>query len=224
LYYAPIVFQNVGLESAAAALSTVGVGAVKLVATITAVFLVDHYGRRALLMLGAFGMFIALLILGSAALGDMTGFDAWLTLGAMMTYVSAYEIGFGPLTWLIVSEVFPLRVRSQAFSIAMVANFAANFLVSATYLSAMQLITEAGLYWTFAAITLTAIAFIYVVVPETKKRTLEQIEEMMNQIDIRERIPHVMLHWCGCAPSDDDVQQHRTNDDTEHSAKASAPW
>ena len=201
MYYAPTVFQNVGLGSAAAALNTLGVGTVKLLATVVAIFLVDHYGRRVLLMLGTFGMFIALLILGSAAFGDMTGFDAWLTLGAMMTYVSAYEIGFGPITWLIVSEVFPLRVRSQAFSIAMIANFTANFLVTASYLTAMEYITEEGLYWLFAAVTLAALAFIYVVVPETKKRTLEQIEEMMQSLQFRDRLPDSLRGCCASSSS-----------------------
>ena len=187
LYYASQVFADAGFSSAGAqALATIGVGLVKLGMTIVSTLLVDRFGRRPMLSIGISFMIVALLIMGFANIGitpestDFKPVQSWSTIVGMMMYVSGYQLGFGPISWLIISEIFPLKTRTQALSVAVICNFGSNLIVSATYLSLQNLITISGAYFLFCAIAIVSLFFVILFVIETKGKTLEQIESILS--------------------------------------------
>jgi sugar porter (SP) family MFS transporter len=126
IYYAPTIFENAGLTSATAAIAaTAGVGAVNVVMTIVAIFLVDRVGRRPLLLISLAGMVLGLIAMGSVFIfssGNTGGNLGLLTEASMMIYIAAFAIGMGPIFWLLISEIYPLKVRGTAMSVATVAN------------------------------------------------------------------------------------------------------
>merc|ERR1719188_528249 len=104
--------------------------------------------------------------------------QAWAvaTVVALMVYVSGYQVGFGPISWLIISEIFPLRVRGSALSIAAITNFGANIVVTFSTATLMTTFSPAGLFGVFLLLALASLLFVAVLVPETKGKTLEEIE------------------------------------------------
>jgi len=183
IYYAPTIFQFAGLQEATAAIAaTVGIGIVNVLITVVAIWLVDRAGRRPLLLWSVAGMGVAMLILGIGfALGSGGAGDLNLSLGQitaviLMIYVAFFALGLGPIFWLIISEIYPLGVRGLAMSLATVANWAANFIIAATFLSLVNLIGQSGVFLLYALVALVAWLFIFKLVPETKGLSLEQIE------------------------------------------------
>jgi hypothetical protein len=146
-----------------------------------AVATVDSWGRRPLLLLGVSGIVGSLFVLGIIQTGELSldpSIDTWANVAALLVYVGAYQVSFGPISWLIVGEVFPLSIRGQALALATLTNFASNFLVSLFIPSLQESLGPAGLYFSFAGIGLIALYVIYSIVPETKGKSLEEIEEM----------------------------------------------
>jgi sugar porter (SP) family MFS transporter len=182
LYFATNIFKNAGFGSAAT-LSSVGVGFVKLLATLLTVWKVDNYGRRYLLFVGISMMALALVILGVAfsyrdpSTNELPQVWASSTVAALMLYVSGYQIGFGPISWLLISEVFPLRVRGAALSLAAMVNFGMNILMTLTQEVLQDALTPAGVFFGYFALALLSIVFVFGLVPETKGKTLEEIEK-----------------------------------------------
>lgn len=178
IYYAPTIFQQAGFASAnSAILATSVVGLVNVIATIIAVFLVDKTGRRVLLLVGTAAMVVALVMLGAifaVSAGRNVGF---LTLGALILYIFAFAISMGPVFWLMSAELFPTRVRAAGASACSFANWTANFLVSLTFLSLVSALGQSLTFWLYAFLGVLAFVFCLQLVPETKGRTLEQIEQ-----------------------------------------------
>lgn len=181
LSYATIIFRKAGIS----AVSSVYVGIFKLFATLLAVFFVESQGRKRLLYIGNTIMLIALIMLGSGFAGfdvneiDETGFMTGRTifiLNAMFFYIGGYQCGFGPMGWVIVSEVFPLEVRGKAVAIAVQTNFALNAIVQILVPVLEEAIGLGWLFFIFAAVTAYSLWFVYREVPETKGLTLEEIE------------------------------------------------
>lgn len=182
LYYAGKIFQDAGFSSAGSATAiSVVLGVFKLIMTGLAVFTVDSWGRRPLLLLGVSGIIVALISLGTIQAGMLPiaeGSAAWVNVGALLLYVGAYQASFGPISWLIVGEIFPLSIRGQALALATLTNFAANFGVSLLIPSLQQEYGQAAMYFGFATIGVIALATVQYYIPETKGRTLEEIEGM----------------------------------------------
>jgi sugar porter (SP) family MFS transporter len=182
IYYSPTIFLAAGFKGATASIAaSAGVGAVNLIATIIAAFLVDRAGRRPLLLLSMAGMVVALVILGVGFIIDAhtsggSSFIGGLTVVSLMIYIAAFAIGMGPIFWLLIAEIYPLAVRGTAMSLATVANWGANFLVTVTFLSIVKWIGQGGTFLLYAAIGVFAFFFIRRLVPETKGQTLEQIQ------------------------------------------------
>lgn len=181
VYYAPAIFKGAGLQSDVAAIAaTVGVGVVNVVMTIVAIYLLDRVGRRPLLLWSAAGMAAALLLLGAGfAFGrgaEEGGLLGVITGGSLMVYIGFFAIGLGPVFWLMIAEIYPLRLRAVAMSVATVANWAANWLVAATFLTMANTIGRAGIFWLYAAMGILTWIFVWRVVPETKGKTLEEVE------------------------------------------------
>jgi sugar porter (SP) family MFS transporter len=177
IYYAPTILQKTGLSASDSILSTVGVGAVNLIMTVVSVMLIDRAGRRRLLIVSLTGMVLSLAGLGLAfALSGLGTALSWIALICLITYVGSFAVGMGPVFWLLIAEIYPLRVRGAAMSVATAANWLANFAVSLTFLLLLDALGQAGTFWLYALVGVGAIAFSWRLVPETKGRTLEQIE------------------------------------------------
>jgi len=176
IYYAPTIFQYAGFSSASVAiLATVGVGAVNVLFTIVAMALLDRVGRRPLLMVGIVGMIIALAVLGYGFRLPVAS-RGWVAIGSLMLYVACFAFSLGPIFWLMIAEIYPLRLRGRAMSIATTFNWAANLLVAFTFPLLIAAVHETYTFWIFAALGILALVFSYARVPETKGRTLEEIE------------------------------------------------
>ncbi len=178
IYYAPTIFKFAGLSSASGAiLASVGVGVINVVFTLVAMQMIDKVGRRPLLLVSLAGMAVGLVVLGLAfALPQLSGSLGWIAVGSLMIYVGAFAVGLGPVFWLMLSEIYPLTIRGRAMSVGTVANWAANLMVALSFLTLTQVLGESVTFWLYGAVTLGSWVFAYVLVPETKGKTLEQIE------------------------------------------------
>jgi len=181
IYYAPTIFKFAGLSSSSAAiLASVGVGVVNVVFTVVAMQLIDRAGRRPLLLISLAGMAVSLTVLGLAfALPEFKNILGWVAIGSLMAYVGSFAIGLGPVFWLILSEIYPLRIRGRAMSVGTAANWGANLLVALTFLTLTKVIGKPSTFWLYGVVTLAAWFFAFFLVPETKGKTLEQIEAYM---------------------------------------------
>jgi sugar porter (SP) family MFS transporter len=178
IYFAPQIFQAAGLSSASVSiLATAGVGLVNVLLTIVSIRLIDRVGRRVLLLWSLGGMAVTLLALaGGFAIGT-SGPLAWITVLSLAGYVAFFAIGLGPVFWLLIAEIFPLAVRGRAMSLATISNWGFNLLVTVTFLSLIDLCGRAGAFFVYAVLTLIGFAFTMRLVPETKGRSLEEIED-----------------------------------------------
>jgi sugar porter (SP) family MFS transporter len=179
IYYAPLVFEAAGFKTAQhAILATVIIGIVNVMATIVAFWLLDKVGRRILLLIGLVGMIVSLGILGFCfQFSHLSNVLAWLTLVSLIFYIASFAISLGPVFWLLISEIYPLSIRGKAMSVATVFNWAFNLFVSLTFLTLVDLLGLAGTFWFYGLLGIAAWLFSYFLVPETKNKTLEQIEK-----------------------------------------------
>jgi sugar porter (SP) family MFS transporter len=183
IYYAPTLLASAGLGSSAALLANVVNGVVNVGMTIVAIWLLDRVGRRKLLISGTCGMAVALTVLALVFLigGDkLTGAAAYVAIVALFFYTGSFAIGLGPVFWLLISEIYPVRIRASAMSVATFANWAANFVVTVSFLTLLSAITNAGTFFLFAFLTVVAVAYFWRRVPETKGRRLEDISAQID--------------------------------------------
>jgi SP family galactose:H+ symporter-like MFS transporter len=183
IYYAPTIFEFAGFKTAGfSILATAGVGIVNVGFTVLAIRLMDRVGRRPLLLVGVAGQIVGLAILGLAfQLHQLSAFLGYLAIISLAIYVGSFAIGLGPVFWLMISEIYPLRVRGAAMSIATFANWGLNLAVALTFLTLVGILGRPGTFWLYAVIGIAAWIFIYRLVPETKGRSLEEIEEHWRQ-------------------------------------------
>jgi sugar porter (SP) family MFS transporter len=181
IYYAPTIFKFAGLSSASVAiLASVGVGVVNLVLTVVAMQLIDRVGRRPLLLVSLAGMALSLFVLGLAfSLRQLSGSLGWIAVSSLMVYVGCFAVGLGPVFWLILSEIYPLRIRGRAMSVGTAANWSANLIVALSFLTLTEVVGKAATFWLYAAVSIGAWFFAFLLVPETKGKTLEEIETYM---------------------------------------------
>jgi sugar porter (SP) family MFS transporter len=177
IYYAPIIVQSAGISTASGAiLATAGIGLVNVIMTIVAMWLIDHSGRRPLLLVGIAGMIVSLGVLGFVFRMPTGRALAWLAVITLMVYVASFAISLGPIFWLLIAEIYPLRVRGIAEGTAAGVNWAFNFLVARTFLSLKDSLGPSLTFWLYALLAVASWLFSYYLVPETKGRTLEEIE------------------------------------------------
>ncbi len=179
IYYAPTIFKLAGFhQSATAILATLGIGIINVIFTIVSMPLLDRLGRRPLLLIGTIGMAISLAILGlSFKFGGHSAALKWMALGSMILYIPCFAISLGPIMWLMISEIFPLKIRGLASSLSGSINWAFNMIVALTFLSLVHFAGKSGTFFLFSSICILCMFFIYFFVPETKGISLEQIEE-----------------------------------------------
>ncbi len=173
LYFAPEIFKSAGLDAAHAISQTVIVGIVNLVFTIVAVLVVDRIGRKPLLLAASACMGISLFLLGGAfVLGRLQG--PWVLL-FVLTYVASFAVAMGPVVWVVMAEIFPTRIRGTAMSIATVCLWVACFAVSQSFPWMLERFAGKS-FFLYAAMCVVAFVFVALIVPETKGKTLEEIE------------------------------------------------
>jgi sugar porter (SP) family MFS transporter len=178
IYYAPSLLAGAGLGNSAALLANVVNGAVNVGMTIVAIRLLDRTGRRPLLLAGTVGMAVGMIITAVAFLGgaQLHGWVAFVGIAGLLVYTGSFAVGLGPVFWLMIAEIYPLRIRGQAMSVATIANWGANFVVTISFLTLLNAVTPKGAFFLFAFLSLVALAYFAKRVPETKGRSLQEIE------------------------------------------------
>ena len=176
IYYAPTILKFTGLSTNSAITQALSVGITNLIFTIVAIVLLDRVGRRLLLIVGTAGCIVSLAMLGVFfASHGLEHSASWIALVCLIVYIASFAVGLGPVFWLLISEIFPLRVRGPAMSVSTVGNWSANFLVSSFFLTLVGAISREGTFWLYAGFGVLALIFFVARVPETKGRSLEQI-------------------------------------------------
>lgn len=177
LYYAPRIFESMGAAKDASMMQTVIMGLVNVAFTVLAIFTVDKWGRKPLLIVGSSGMAIGMFAIAGLAYFDVIGIS---TLVFMIVYTASFMMSWGPITWVLISEIFPNKIRGKAVAIAVAAQWSANYLISSTY-PAMMEFSGAMTYSIYGIMSVLSLIFVWKFVPETKGRTLEDMEAIWDR-------------------------------------------
>lgn len=180
LYYAPEIFKNMGSGTDSSLMQTILVGFINLAFTVLAIFTVDKFGRKPLMIIGALGMAAAMIGLGTTFYIQNVGISSLLF---MLAYTAFFAMSWGPVVWVLLSEIFPNKIR-WVMSIAVAAQWIANLLVSwtfpvmdkSTYLN--DVFHHGFAYWIYGAMGLLAAWFMWKFVPETKGKSLEEMSKL----------------------------------------------
>jgi SP family xylose:H+ symportor-like MFS transporter len=181
LYYAPEIFKSMGLGTNASLLQTILVGGVNLAFTVVAILTVDRWGRKPLQIIGALVMAVSMIGLGADLMAHDKGA---LALVCMLVYIAGFAVSWGPVTWVLLSEIYPNQIRGKAMAIAVAAQWIANYIVSSTFPilkdnPALKVQFDGGFpYFVYGLMGILAALFIWKFVPETKGRTLEEMESL----------------------------------------------
>jgi len=177
LYYAPRIFESMGAEKDASLMQTVIMGLVNVIFTVVAIFTVDKWGRKPLLIVGSAGMAIGMFAISALAFMKVIGIG---TLVFIIIYTASFMMSWGPITWVLISEIFPNKIRGKAVAIAVAAQWAANYLISSTY-PAMMEFSGGVTYGFYGLMSILSLIFVWKMVPETKRKTLEEMEELWDK-------------------------------------------
>jgi SP family xylose:H+ symportor-like MFS transporter len=148
-------------------------GAINLVFTVVAMLLVDRIGRRPMMLFGCLGIGLSHFLSGIAY---REGWHGSAVLALTLSAIACYALTLAPVTWVLISEIFPNRVRSQAVSVAVGALWVASFALTYSFPLINRAFGSSGTFWGYGAVCMLGAVFVYVCVPETKARTLEEIE------------------------------------------------
>jgi SP family xylose:H+ symportor-like MFS transporter len=174
LYYAPTIFKGLGFGTGAAMYQTVIMGFVNIVFTLVAIFTVDKFGRKPLLIIGSVGMAIGMFAIGLLAHLQIIGIS---TLVFIVIYSASFMMSWGPICWVLISEIFPNTIRGKAIAIAVAAQWISNFIVSASF-PALQSVSMTFTYWLYGVMSILSAIFVWKMVPETKGKTLEDMNHL----------------------------------------------
>jgi len=172
LYYAPRIFESMGAGKDASMMQTVVMGLVNVLFTVLAILTVDKWGRKPLLIVGSIGMAIGMFAISGLAFMKIIGVG---TLVFIIVYTASFMMSWGPICWVLISEIFPNKIRGRAVAIAVAVQWAANYFISSTYPSMMEY--SGGLtYGFYGVMSVLSAIFVWKMVPETKGKTLEEME------------------------------------------------
>jgi MFS transporter, SP family, arabinose:H+ symporter len=174
IYYAPRFFEAAGLARSSAIFQSAIIGVVNVVFTLVAIALVDRLGRKPMLIAGSAGMGASFVLLGAAFKFQL--FSGGLVLLFTLLYIAFFAMTLGPIVWVVIAEIFPTRIRGRAMAIATVALWLADFAVSLTFPVIADRLHESFAFWLYAGMCLINMIFIWAVLPETKGKSLEEIE------------------------------------------------
>ncbi len=174
LYYAPRIFEGAGFERVSAIGQSTIVGLVNLLFTVVAILLVDKVGRKPLLLIAAAGMGVSQVLLAVAL--QARSLPGSVILAVILLYIAFFAMAMGPIVWVIMSEIFPTRLRGSAMAAATVVLWAADFAVTLTFPVISDRLNESTAFSIYGAMCVIDFVFILLVLPETKGKTLEEIE------------------------------------------------
>jgi SP family xylose:H+ symportor-like MFS transporter len=188
LYYAGNIFRNMGASTDSSLLQTIIVGAVNLAFTVVAIMTVDKYGRKPLMIIGSLGMAVSMILLGFTFFlgqsgGALTTGQGYAALAFMLLYTAAFAMSWGPVCWVLLSEIFPNSIRA-ALSIAVAAQWIANWVVSLTFpmmndnVWLTDKFNHGFSFWIYGIMGILSAVFMWKFVPETKGKTLEEMEKL----------------------------------------------
>jgi SP family xylose:H+ symportor-like MFS transporter len=181
MYYAPKIFESFGSGRNASLFQNIFVGGVNFIFTIVAIYTIDRFGRKPLLIIGVIGMIVSLFIVGLGAYLEISG--VW-QLPVILIFVASFAMSWGPVVWVMLSEIFSNKIRNYAMAIAIFAQWAFNFLVSQSFpmITGSEYLNEhfhgAFPFWLFAFMGVLALIFVWKLIPETKNKTLEEMEAL----------------------------------------------
>lgn len=184
LYYAPEIFKSMGSGTDTALLQTIIVGTVNLLFTVLAIMTVDKFGRKPLMLIGALGMAVAMFALGGAFFSKSVGIFALI---CMLVYVASFAMSWGPVVWVLLSEIFPNKIRGRAMAVAVAAQWISNYLVSWTFPMMdknsylLEKFNHGFAYWIYGIMAVIATIIVWRFVPETKGKTLEEMESIWDE-------------------------------------------
>nr|QDF45864.1 glucose transporter 8 [Lateolabrax maculatus]QDF45865.1 glucose transporter 8-2 [Lateolabrax maculatus] len=191
MFYAETIFEQAHFKDSD--LASVIVGLIQVVFTGVAALIMDRAGRKVLLLISGVAMAISTTAFGvyfylesqvphsttslSLASSEVAHSNlAWLALASMAVFITGFALGWGPIPWLVMSEIFPVKVRGVASAVCVLTNWSMAFIVTKTFQDMMTLLTSAGTFWLFASMCIVNVIFTIAFIPETKGKTLEQIE------------------------------------------------
>ena len=187
IYYANQIFAAAGFKTPdSQGLATLwAIGAVNVLATFVAVAWVDRFGRKPLLMIGSSGMFLSLVLIGAMYLkldhhsgGSSPSMAGIVTLIGLVVFIACFAFSLGPIVWTVINEIVPGEVRGKAVAAATAANWFAAWLVTQFFLTLIDAIGSTGVFWLFAGFCVVTFVFVRRFLPETKRRSLEEIQTM----------------------------------------------
>lgn len=172
LYYAPRIFESMGAAKDASMLQTVVMGLVNVAFTVLAIATVDKWGRKPLLIVGSIGMAVGMIAISTLSFLNIIGIG---TLIFIIVYTASFMMSWGPICWVLISEIFPNKIRGRAVAIAVAAQWTANYFISSTYPAMMEF--SGGMTYAFYGLmSILSAIFVWKMVPETKGKTLEEME------------------------------------------------
>jgi len=186
IYYAPTTLTNVGYGNSGAIYANIAIGVLNVVMTVLAIRLVDRVGRKPMLITGLVGMVASLAVLGISlqvlsepkSPGDPA---AIITLVCLATFIASFAATWGPVVWVMIPEVLPLSVRGTAMGVALFLHWGSNFAVSQTFPVMLKAWGPGPVFLGYAVVGGLALVFVSALVPETKGRSLEEIEEKLHR-------------------------------------------
>ncbi|XP_043516632.1 facilitated trehalose transporter Tret1-like isoform X1 [Frieseomelitta varia] len=180
IFYTVQIFKDAG-SSIDENISTIIVGIVNFISTFVAASVIDKLGRKMLLYISGISMCLTLFTFGTFFYVKSTGTDVtsfgWIPLLSLIVYVIGFSLGFGPIPWLMMGEILPVKIRGSAASVATAFNWTCTFVVTKTYEDIVSVIGPYGTFWMFGTIVVVGFVFVIICVPETRGRSLEEIEK-----------------------------------------------
>ncbi|WP_332630030.1 D-xylose transporter XylE [Halalkalibacter flavus] len=177
LYYAPRIFESMGAARDASMFQTIIMGLVNVIFTVIAILTVDKFGRKPLLIIGSIGMAFGMFGVSGMGFSNQIGIG---TLIFIIIYTASFMMSWGPVVWVLISEIFPNKIRGQAVAIAVAAQWSANYFISSTY--PMMIDYSAGLTYSFyGTMSVLSALFVWKLIPETKGRSLEELEKLLKK-------------------------------------------
>ncbi|MCE5177551.1 MAG: D-xylose transporter XylE [Porphyromonadaceae bacterium] len=174
LYYAPRIFESMGAAKDASMLQTIIMGLVNVLFTVVAILTVDKWGRKPLLITGSIGMAVGMFAISVLAFNNIIGIS---TLVFIIIYTASFMMSWGPICWVLISEIFPNKIRGQAVAVAVAFQWFANYLISSTY-PAMMEFSGGMTYGFYGLMAILSALFVWKMVPETKGKSLEEMEKL----------------------------------------------
>lgn len=186
MFYCATIFQKAGFQDNSTMVSIL-IGAIQFFAAAVSILMIDRGGRRFLLIVGGLGMCFSCFSMGAYFFitinsapkdGDIgEGMDlSWVAVTSVAIYIVGFAMAWGPCTWLIMSEIFPVKARGIASGIATLFNWLCSFAITKTFSMLIDVFTEAGTFWFYGSLAFIAVLFVYFFVPETKGKSLEEIQ------------------------------------------------